>query len=255
MSLAVLSYSEKLNNDLAKNSERLARIRENQRKSRAKRQEYLRELEQRLETCKEEAKVDYIKHLLLIQKLESENQRLREMLGRLNVSPDSIQEYLSDRQSTVIDYKVAIPNRTQPNTSRPSKQKLPRSQSNNPKSPSPATSEDQPSPVENPPVQDRSSKQMSLPFRDTPSDERYSDTQNLGTQGTGGIEGKEIDTTDTTLHIKAEELIHQYNTCGIDIDKIWRRLAPAIIVDREGQCCRVQNQALFQILDEISNEL
>lgn len=62
------------------------------------------------------------------------------------------------------------------------------------------------------------------------------------------------DILNTTLCAIAEELINQYNTCGVDMAEIRRKLRSGFskgLTTDEG--CRVQNQILFQVLDEISN--
>lgn len=230
-------------------------MRENQRKSRAKKQEYVRELEQRLETSKEEAKVDYIKHLLTIQKLEVENKRLRALLGTLDISAESVQKYLdSDDQGSAADRKVAIPGTPRPGPSI-MRRKSTRTRSKAQKVSDSETSIHKPNTSQQAPTESRTTKPKDLPFRESQSENQYEDTQDSDAEDIEQAEEKAIDITNTTLHTKAEELISQYNIRDMDIDEIWRRLAPAIIVDREDNCCRVQNQALFQILDEISGDI
>ncbi|KAJ5225426.1 hypothetical protein N7468_006651 [Penicillium chermesinum] len=240
-----------------KHSERLARIRENQRKSRAKKQEYIRELEQRLETCKGEAKVDCIKYLLKLQALEAENGCLRELLGTLDVSAETIQEYLRSQArgpGVAADYKIAIPGLVRPAAPNAPRASASRSRSRtNQKSASSGGSNHQVDQIGQAPNDGQT--EVNLPYRDTNLETPESGTQSPAGEGLDVADKKEMDTADATLHTKAHDLICQYNTRGIDMDEIWQRLAPAIIVDREGNCCRVQNQALFQILDEISSEI
>jgi hypothetical protein len=53
----------------------------------------------------------------------------------------------------------------------------------------------------------------------------------------------------------ADELINQYNTRGADMDEIRRKLWSGFRAGNSGDGCRVQNQILFQVLDEISNNI
>ena len=90
--------------------ERLARVRENQRKSRARKQEYVNELEQRLAACKEQAHQKDIEHRLATQKVEAENRHLKALLGSLGVSSASVQQYLQEADTGAnTNRKVAIP--------------------------------------------------------------------------------------------------------------------------------------------------
>jgi hypothetical protein len=62
------------------------------------------------------------------------------------------------------------------------------------------------------------------------------------------------DILNTTLCAIAEELVKQYNTRGVDMAEIQKRLWAGFcngVSTDEG--CRVQNQILFQVLDEISD--
>jgi hypothetical protein len=63
------------------------------------------------------------------------------------------------------------------------------------------------------------------------------------------------DLLNTTLCGMAEELINQYNTAGIDIEVIRQRLWAGFKAGTRGDGCRVENQVLFQVLDEISNSI
>lgn len=58
----------------------------------------------------------------------------------------------------------------------------------------------------------------------------------------------------TTLCGIAEDLIHQYNVRGVDINVIKKKLWAGF---RNGTTdgCRVQNQVLFEVLDEISGSM
>lgn len=62
------------------------------------------------------------------------------------------------------------------------------------------------------------------------------------------------DILNTTLCAIAEELVNQYNTRGVDVTEIQKRLRAGFSKGlAEGEGCRVQNNILFEVLDEISN--
>lgn len=56
----------------------------------------------------------------------------------------------------------------------------------------------------------------------------------------------------TTLCAVADEFLAGYNARGVDRDEIRRRVCPGF-KESGLDCCRVQNTAVFQILDEISD--
>lgn len=63
------------------------------------------------------------------------------------------------------------------------------------------------------------------------------------------------DLLNTTLCSMAEELINQYNTASIDIEVIRQKLWAGFKAGTRVDGCRVENQVLFQVLDEISNSI
>lgn len=63
------------------------------------------------------------------------------------------------------------------------------------------------------------------------------------------------DVLNTTLCAIAEELISQYNTRGVDLAEIQKKLWAGFTKScATGEDCRVQNHILFQVLDEISGD-
>ncbi|OQD75170.1 hypothetical protein PENDEC_c008G03754 [Penicillium decumbens] len=93
-----------------KDFDRLARVRENQRKSRARKQEHTRDLEQQLAACKKQAQQKDIEYRLALQKMHAENRNLRTLLGSLGISAELIQQYvIVADQDTSVTRKVAIP--------------------------------------------------------------------------------------------------------------------------------------------------
>ena len=63
------------------------------------------------------------------------------------------------------------------------------------------------------------------------------------------------DVLNSTLCAIAEEMINQYNTKGVDVDEIRRRIWSGFRAGANGTGCRVQNHILFQVLDDISSDV
>ncbi|KAJ5625691.1 hypothetical protein N7510_002000 [Penicillium lagena] len=205
--------------------DRRARIRENQRKSRARKQEYIQELEHQIAQCKEQAQQSDIDHRITVQKLQAENRRLKDLLASLGVSPASVEQCLQQAApAAILDRKIAI-------------RALPRS----PHPASPMSSTKVPSARE-------ISPDDALQKTEDPSLCRCPITgQDINTLPS------DQDQLDSTLCSIAEELINQYNTCGADVDEIHRKLSAGFRKGMAGGGCSVKNHILFQVLDEISN--
>ncbi|CAG8980016.1 hypothetical protein HYALB_00005190 [Hymenoscyphus albidus] len=73
----------------------LARIRDNQRRSRARRKEYLQELEIKLRQCENIGVEASTELQTAARRVASENKRLRELLAQKGVDGDSVEEYLN----------------------------------------------------------------------------------------------------------------------------------------------------------------
>lgn len=84
-------------------------MRENQRKSRARRQQYIEELEQKVAVCNAQAQQREIEHLIALQKLEAENAKLRELLQRAGLAPGLVDDFLRDVSQPTVSEKIAIP--------------------------------------------------------------------------------------------------------------------------------------------------
>ncbi|KAJ5279043.1 hypothetical protein N7478_004415 [Penicillium angulare] len=223
-----------------KNLERLARVRDNQRKSRARKQEYVRELELRLGDSNEQAHKKDIEYRLSMQKLEAENRHLKTLLGSLGVSPDLVQQYVHlASQGTVVDQKVAIPAAPRPKEE-PSPE--PASSSNEARLQPPSESIRTPE-VQLPEVKASSHVQVQNP----------SLCECFPDQQIGNSCSSDGDVLNTTLCSIAEDLVRQYNARGIDTDEIRQRLWAGFKKGQVGEGCRVQNNMLFQVLDDISN--
>lgn len=84
-------------------------MRENQRKSRARRQQYIEELEKKVAVCNAQAQQREIEHLIALQKLEAENAKLRALLQRAGLAPSLVEEFLKDVSPPTVSEKIAIP--------------------------------------------------------------------------------------------------------------------------------------------------
>lgn len=209
----------------------------------------MQEIEQRLSRCQTEARRKDIEHRLALQKLEAENRHLKTLLNSLGISTELLQQYvqLAD-QGTAVDSKVAIPamhQRTNTSTIRSANDTQGFSQPNGilldgvPAKSSAETTADKKA---QPNDQDGRSP-------DPPLCKCSPGQRDLASAPVGG------DVLNTTLCAIAEELITQYNTRGTDLEDIRRRLWSGFQSGVTGDGCRVQNNVLFQVLDEISHNI
>ncbi|GAD99274.1 conserved hypothetical protein [Paecilomyces variotii No. 5] len=311
-----------------KKLQRLARVRENQRKSRARKQEYIQELEQKLSVCQKQAHQQDINHRISIQKLEVENAKLRQLLSRLGVAPPSVDEYLRGEDNPIVTQKVAIPalrrpemrmqaapvnnksacktpcgptSQCRPNlqatiteaakslqslangmaaseaNKKPAYQQGPCLEAQPPEQQS--LQQDQPQKRESccgptrheqsQPEQPQTEQPRIEQPQETPTDQGPAVDNSCecvpaveelcGCAPSEGIPeswSKEDTLLNTTLCAVAGELINQYNTRGMDITEIRKKLWAGFrkgVSAEEG--CRVQNQVLFDLLNEISGNL
>ena len=84
---------------MTKEKANLARIRDNQRRSRARRKEYLQELEARLRQCELQGIEASAEIQQVARRVADENKKLRHMLAQRGVADDSIDSYLQSSQS------------------------------------------------------------------------------------------------------------------------------------------------------------
>ncbi|KAK1140351.1 hypothetical protein N8T08_010407 [Aspergillus melleus] len=245
----------------AKELDRRERVRENQRKSRAKKQEHIRDLELKLASFQEKFHCKDVEHRLAVQKLEAENTRLRRLLAYSGLASSEIDGYLRAGSDPIMAEKVAIP---------PIRRTVAASNSKHQEAVTTsclgASSQSEP---------DAADAHSRLPEQSLSAGEseffKVSDqtgfaerfvklaSQDQTICGCAPAEDEKSwptngDILNTTLCAIAEELINQYNTRGVDADeirrKLWSGFSKGLTTD-EG--CRVQNQILFQVLDEISN--
>lgn len=255
--------------------DRLARVRENQRKSRARRQEYIQELEQQLAVYKAQAHQKDIEHRISIQKLEAENAKLRHLLFSLGVQSSSVDEYLQGHSNPVVTQKVAIPALPRPEPPLKAacrKRKSPRSSSVPLKE---STSEYQ---LDADYLVAESTRSEQLITNNSSATESELDqdkfhpilAESNTSSGNEAVCGCLSDNEEnveeswpanesalnTTLCAIAGELIHQYNTRGLDLTEIRNKLRAGFRRGMStGEGCRVQNQILFEVLNEISSNL
>ncbi|ODM23743.1 hypothetical protein SI65_01332 [Aspergillus cristatus] len=228
--------------------EKLARIRENQRKSRARKQEYTRELEQQLASFKEKAHQKDVEHRLTVQRLEAENARLKSLLAAVGVPSSVVHGYLQATGESEMARKVAIPalKRAEGAQGQGARScSLKKEMSGNAvccAKPDGLVSIGEPvvSPDNG---TDMARQSVSLRSRICGS---VADDRSFPTNE---------DVLNTTLCAIAEELINQYNTRGVDLAEIQKKLWAGFTRScATGEECRVQNHILFQVLDEISGD-
>ncbi|PNY25010.1 Uncharacterized protein TCAP_05053 [Tolypocladium capitatum] len=103
----------------------LARIRDNQRRSRARRREYLQELEQRLRACELQGIEASAEVQAAARSVAQENKQLRELLNRHGIGDDYIAHYLQSGTVRPLESGRGQPFRTaDPGTSAQSLQQL-----------------------------------------------------------------------------------------------------------------------------------
>jgi hypothetical protein len=274
-------------------------VRDNQRKSRARKQQYIQELEQKVAVCNAQAQQRDIEHRIALQNLELENGKLRGLLTRLGYDGGSLDEYLRGESNPVTSEKIAIPvlKKEPPRTESPTVHKHITSRSPMNQAPPPkrcvqiaSVSVSAASSTFGPP--ESSASKPSTPVTtcvpatgccgpvETALSKRPEDHLNPLLERTVELEASTTppDTSvklppiasicdcgpawrnawpenesavNTTLCGIAEDLIHQYNIRGVDVNAIKQKLWPGF---RKGTTdgCRVQNHVLFEVLDEIS---
>ncbi|PWY72423.1 hypothetical protein BO70DRAFT_298022, partial [Aspergillus heteromorphus CBS 117.55] len=240
------------------NLTRLARIRDNQRRSRAQKQTHTRELEQKLATVQEQARCRDVEQRLAVQKLEAENRKLRCLLSRMGLPLDAIEEYLQAVDNPNVAQKLAIPSIHRRSEGHSQEQEMHACSSR--EGTINAISNSRHFGISSTRHEAETTARSSL--ETSLHNEPPSDGPGPGEQSVCGCTPNEDtatwptneDVLNTTLCAIADELISQYNTRGVDMAeirrKLWAGFSKGLTTD-EG--CRVQNQILFQVLDEISN--
>lgn len=206
----------------------------------------MQELEQKLAVSQTEARRKDIEHRLTLQKVETENRHLKTLLKSLGISSELLQQYvqLAD-QGTAIDKKVAIPS-IHRQTETPITMQL---AAKEPQGLVPPTSIG--SDVMAEATADKTAQSVEKDGR-SPDPSLCKCSTGQKNIASGPVDG---DVLNTTLCAIAEELINQYNTRGADLEDIRQRLWSGFQSGITGDGCRVQNNILFQVLDEISHNI
>ncbi|KAL2799281.1 hypothetical protein BJX66DRAFT_293459 [Aspergillus keveii] len=228
-----------------KRLEKLARVRENQRKSRARRQDHLQDLEQKVLSLQQELDRRDVENRLAVQKLDAENKKLRDLLSASGVPLDALNAYLQRMDNPVMAQKVAIPALQRSTVkSAPSCAQKPAIEACT--SDIPEANNTSIETTTNIATEVRSGK-----AEKSPSPEMASF---CGCSPEEGLESLPISerVLNTTVCGIAEQLVEQYNTRGVDISEIRQKLREGFFRGLAEEGCRVQNQILFQVLDEIS---
>jgi hypothetical protein len=273
-----------------------ARIRDNQRRSRARRQEHLQDLEKRLSECHLICREADLR-LQALKDLQVENARLRQLLEVLGINENLVNTFVhqeavaaegSSSTPTLRQLKPKIP--LAPNLAKPRLALNDSVAGSRPPSSlaalSPATTA-----VPSPPAAFFSTWSTSLdasgiPSRDTHGTTSLSNftfqdpftTQSFLPQSQEGTTcGDEAvangsfccmvfgnkataplqaSLENTVLCSLAKELIDQYNINREDLEQVKSRLAAGFAPPaRPGESCRVNNQVLFDVLNDISGRI
>ncbi|KAL3478554.1 hypothetical protein BJX99DRAFT_256450 [Aspergillus californicus] len=238
-----------------KRLDKLARVRENQRKSRARRQDHLRDLEEKVFGLQKELDRRDIEHRLAVQKLEAENRKLKNVLSSAGVAPDALEAYLQTVDNPLMGQKVAIPA-----LQRPSPGTGLKSVETKCAQPCAQDSTNGGEPASHCPGQPTAGEQKSIeslgesPIAKTeaPRDPEIPPFCACPEEGSESLPINER-VLNTTFCAIAEKLVDQYNSRGLDVSEIRRKLRQGFFRGSSEEGCRVQNQILFQVLDEISN--
>lgn len=172
-----------------------------------------------------------------MQKLEAENRKLRSLLSVSGLQNRAVEEILRT-DVPLVERKVAIPplRRPEPRATVAEAAGSPSVQRSTAEVP-----EGTPDLLEGSQEPQQSQKCQSVCDCAPPEEDR---------QWPG-----DEDVLNTTLCAIADELISQFNTRGVDMEEIRRKLWDGFRKGlTTGEGCRVQNQILFQVLDEISND-
>ncbi|RMJ21305.1 hypothetical protein PHISP_07824 [Aspergillus sp. HF37] len=230
--------------------QRLARTRENQRKSRARKQEHVQDLEQKLAVCQDDARRKDVEHRLAMQKLEAENRKLRRLLSFGGLPSNAVDQYVQAADDPAMARKVAIPALRQSEM----RSAIP----DQPTDGAAGSKDKAQSPAARCGAADDGVRPNTVPH----GPQRLEQTQKCQSvcscppdDDCNGSWPADEDVLNTTLCAIAAELISQYNTRGVDMEEIRQKLWAGFRKGlNSGGECRVQNQVLFQVLDEISND-
>ena len=265
---------------------KLARVRENQRRCRSRKQEYVSDLEKRVTDCHIScSRADLEKEWR--QRLEVENSKLRDLLHLVGVEKSLVDAYVNETTPTAgatqslrpIQPKLDAGDGRRGSSSIVTQQNADVLQQTFPAQThtdfvpytasgplmAPAHKGDSPVNVRS----DDTSATLSATYDPATkatlhgisglTSPSLSKTEPLccGPNSNTALQSTAPPTaTDTTLCSIAMSLIEQYNTTNSAVQEISDRLAPGFTSEaRPGEGCRVQNQLLFHVLNDISSGL
>jgi hypothetical protein len=220
-----------------KDVDRLARVRNNQRNSRARKQEHMKELEQRLASSEEKAQQKDIAHRLEMQKVEADNRNMKALLETLGVPMDFVEQYLQQVATANIAGKIAIPAIQRSNEKSCSKPALELAPASRPAEAEPASAD------------------VSMPTQSVKQEIADPAFCGCGPGDDRTSPATDEDVLNSTLCAIAEDMIDQYNTKGVDVEEIRQKIMSGFRAGANGTGCRVQNHVLFAVLDEISSNI
>jgi hypothetical protein len=199
-----------------------------------------------------------ITNRIVLQKMKTENRLIKNLIVSLGFSSESVKRYLQlANRNTVVDCKVAIPAaigrpvETPSVASCQSPCSMPSSQVTAGVSAGGKVFVKQPLlhdyayPTNTISTQQFTEEQQMSPI--SPSCK-----ENTIDQQASEFQPDQKNTLNTTLCVDAEELLDQHNAKGIHECGLRRRICPGG-EETDLDCCRVQNDVLFQVLDDISN--
>ena len=204
-----------------------------------------------------------IEHRLAVQKLEAENRKLKHLLSFSGVPGSAVEDFLRLAEDPALSQKVAIPALRRSEGVGDGSQCQGKGNCAGPCSSDKQTDGDTSqadqlerlvSPAPEPKMVPQEHEKSHVPVPERGSAESSSKSQSVcGCIADDSLPTNE-DVLNTTLCAIAEELINQYNTRGVDMTEIQKKLWDGFCKsDATGEGCRVQNHILFQVLDVISN--
>lgn len=179
----------------------------------------------------------------MVQRLEAENGRLKSLLVALGVPGSVVGGYLGKTGESEMARKVAIPALRRAGESQCQSGRSSKKETSNAVC---CGKPDQSVSISGPEVNPGTETNMARP------------SVSLRSRICGSVTDDPSfptneDVLNTTLCAIAEELISQYNTRGVDLAEIQKKLWDGFTKScATGEECRVQNHILFQVLDEIS---
>lgn len=185
---------------------------------------------------------------MTVQRLEAENGRLKSLLVAAGVPGSVVGGYLRTTGENEICRKVAIPALKRPRSGESQCQSRRSSEKETSSNAGCCGKPDQSISISNPEVNPDIRMDIVRP------------SVSLRSQICGSVVDDPSfptneDVLNTTLCAIAEELISQYNTRGVDLAVIQKKLCIGFTKScATGEECRVQNHILFQVLDEISGD-